>query len=233
MQINSDFSQQASLLPSQYSWQTTPQAGVERVMLDRIGGEKARATSVVRYAPESTFPSHAHPGGEEIMVLSGTFSDQSGDYPQGFYLRNPPGSSHAPSSKNGATIFVKLWQMNAAETIPVRINTHDPTTWTTQNKRQICPLYQDDNEVTKLVKLAPHQQLFDDLSFCGSSINNALELFVLSGSVLHQGNEYSKGSWLRLPSCCEALITTQSAGANIYLKIGNFKNTGTNIGYEG
>ncbi|XQF94519.1 cupin domain-containing protein (plasmid) [Pseudoalteromonas espejiana] len=32
-------------------------------------------------------------------MLSGTFSDESGDYPQGFYLRNPPGSSHAPKSK--------------------------------------------------------------------------------------------------------------------------------------
>lgn len=258
MQINSDFSQQASLLPSQYRWKTTPQAGVERVMLDRIGAEKARATSVVRYAPKSYFPSHAHPGGEEIMVLSGTFSDQSGDYPQGFYLRNPPGSSHAPNSKNGATIFVKLWQMCAEETIPVRINTNDPATWITQNKRQTCPLYQDDNEVTTLVKLAPQQQLFDNSSVSvsnvndsneddsgvvgsnvagsnvtGSNVKNALELFVLSGSVLHQNIEYTKGSWLRLPNRSEALITAQSAGASIYLKIGNVNNIGTNIGYEG
>lgn len=233
MKINSDFSQQASILPSQYRWQTSPQAGVERVMLDRIGAEKARATSVVRYAPESTFPSHAHPGGEEIMVLSGTFSDQSGDYPQGFYLRNPPGSSHAPSSKNGATIFVKLWQMCAEETTPVRINTNDPASWITQNNRQICPLYQDDNEVTTLVKLAPEQQLFDDSDVTGSNIKNALELFVLSGTVLHQNIEYTKGSWLRLPNRAEALITAQSKGASIYLKIGNGNSIGTNIGYEG
>ena len=168
------------MLPSQYSWQTSPQAGVERVMLDRIGAEKARATSVVRYAPESTFPSHAHPGGEEIMVLSGTFSDESGDYPQGFYLRNPPGSSHAPKSKSGATIFVKLWQMCVTETAPVRINTDDPATWITQNNRTICPLYKDDNEVTKLVKLVPQQPLFDNVN-----AHNALELFVLSLSLIH------------------------------------------------
>lgn len=225
MQVNSDFSQQASMLPNQYRWQTSPQAGVERVMLDRIGAEKARATSVVRYAPESTFPGHAHPGGEEIMVLSGTFSDESGDYPQGFYLRNPPGSSHAPRSKSGATIFVKLWQMCEKETAPVRINTHDPATWIRQNNRAICPLYKDDNEVTQLVKLAPQQHLFDN-----ANAHNALELFVLSGSVLHNEIEYSKGSWLRLPSNSKALISARNNSATIYLKVGNFNNIGKNIG---
>ncbi|TMP04428.1 anti-sigma factor [Pseudoalteromonas sp. S3178] len=221
MRVNSDFSQHALMLPTQYRWQTSPQAGVERVMLDRIGAEKARATSVVRYAPESTFPSHAHPGGEEIMVLSGTFSDESGDYPQGFYLRNPPGSSHAPKSKSGATIFVKLWQMCVTETTPVRINTDDPATWITQNNRIICPLYKNDNEVTKLVKLAPQQPLFDNIN-----AHNALELFVLSGSVVHNEVEYSKGSWLRLPCNNKAVISAGNNSAKIYLKVGNFNNIG-------
>ncbi|WP_417655239.1 cupin domain-containing protein [Pseudoalteromonas atlantica] len=221
MRVNSDFSQHALMLPTQYRWQTSPQAGVERVMLDRIGAEKARATSVVRYAPESTFPSHAHPGGEEIMVLSGTFSDESGDYPQGFYLRNPPGSSHAPKSKSGATIFVKLWQMCVTETTSVRINTDDPATWITQNNRIICPLYKNDNEVTKLVKLAPQQPLFDNIN-----AHNALELFVLSGSVVHNEVEYSKGSWLRLPCNNKAVISAGNNSAKIYLKVGNFNNIG-------
>ncbi|KYL33888.1 anti-sigma factor [Pseudoalteromonas agarivorans] len=221
MRVNSDFSQHALMLPTQYRWQTSPQAGVERVMLDRIGAEKARATSVVRYAPESTFPSHAHPGGEEILVLSGTFSDESGDYPQGFYLRNPPGSSHAPKSKSGATIFVKLWQMCVTETAPVRINTDDPATWITQNNRIICPLYKNDNEVTKLVKLAPQQPLFDNLK-----AHNALELFILGGSVVHNEVEYSKGSWLRLPCNNKAVISAGNNSAKIYLKVGNFNNIG-------
>lgn len=228
MRVNSDFSQQASMLPSQYSWQASPQPGVERVMLDRIGAEKARATSVVHFAPESAFPSHAHPGGEEIMVLSGTFSDESGDYPEGFYLRNPQGSSHAPKSNSGATIFVKLWQMFATETTPVRINTQDPATWVTQNNREICPLYNDDNEVTKLVKLAPKQPLFDN-----ENAHNDLELFVLSGSVLHNEIEYPKGSWLRLPSNNKAFISAGNNSATIYLKVGGFNNIGKNIGCGG
>ena len=221
MRVNSDFLQQAALLSSQYSWKPTPQKGVERVMLDRIGGEKARATTVVRYAPESFFPSHGHPGGEEILVLSGTFSDQAGDYPEGWYLRNPPGSSHAPSSKNGTTIFVKLWQMQEKEASPVRIDTNNPNAWITKNNLQICPLYQDDSEETKLVKLSPQQHLSNKLS-----THDALELFVLSGSVLHQGQEYTKGSWLRLPSNSKPLITAGDSNAAIYLKVGSFKNIG-------
>ena len=127
MRINADFSLRASVTPDAYRWVPSPQAGVERVMLDRVGAEIARATSIVRYAPQSSFPAHQHPGGEEILVLAGTFSDETQDYPAGWYLRNPPGSSHRPSSREGATIFVKLWQFDPADRTAVTINMHAQT----------------------------------------------------------------------------------------------------------
>lgn len=111
MLINADFSHQASVTADEHQWIKSPQKGVERVMLDRIGAEKARATSLVRYAPNSYFPHHLHPSGEEILVLSGTFSADDDDYPAGWYLRNPPTSGHQPHSSEGAIIFVKLRQM--------------------------------------------------------------------------------------------------------------------------
>ena len=77
MLVNADFSRAVIVEPGQYEWVASPQAGVERMMLDRIGEEKARATSIVRYAADSRFPPYAHPGGEEILVLSGTFSDEA------------------------------------------------------------------------------------------------------------------------------------------------------------
>lgn len=73
MRIHADFTRRVNLSTDDMPWVPSPQAGVERRMLDRIGQEKARATSLVRYAPGSVFPAHAHPGGEEILVLSGTF----------------------------------------------------------------------------------------------------------------------------------------------------------------
>ena len=40
-------------------------------MLDRIGTEKARATTIVEFQPNSKFPEHEHVGGEEFLVLKG------------------------------------------------------------------------------------------------------------------------------------------------------------------
>jgi anti-sigma factor ChrR (cupin superfamily) len=94
-------------------------------MLDRIGDEVARATSIVRYAPYSRFSPHTHAGGEEFLVLEGVFQDEHGDYPAGSYVRTPPTSSHTPGSEPGCTIFVKLWQFDPDDRTPVRIDTSD------------------------------------------------------------------------------------------------------------
>ena len=99
--LNADFARRVLLHTAGAVWQDSPQAGVQRIPLDRIGAEVARATSLVRFAPGSRFPAHVHGGGEEILVLDGVFSDESGDYPAGSYLRNPPGSRHAPASAPG------------------------------------------------------------------------------------------------------------------------------------
>lgn len=91
-------------------WLVSPEPGVERKLLEREGEEIARATSIVRYAPECAFPEHVHERGEELLVLDGVFSDEHGDYPAGTYVRNPPDSKHRPFSRAGCTIFVKLRQ---------------------------------------------------------------------------------------------------------------------------
>ena len=108
MNLNSDFGARAAVHAAQLDWTPSPIPGVDRRMLDRIGDEVARATSIVRYAPHSRFPSHTHGGGEEFLVLDGVFQDEHGDYSAGTYVRNPPTSSHTPGSEPGCTIFVKL-----------------------------------------------------------------------------------------------------------------------------
>ncbi|HEX7928998.1 MAG TPA: cupin domain-containing protein [bacterium] len=111
LQIRADRTQPALAHGAALPWVPSPEVGVERRMLERSGGEVAIATSIVRYAAGSRFRSHAHGLGEEFLVLEGTFSDQHGHYPAGTYVRNPPGSAHAPFSDPGCTIFVKLRQM--------------------------------------------------------------------------------------------------------------------------
>src|SRR5512145_2718737 len=123
MELNADFSRRAAVHAARLAWAPSPIAGVERRMLDRIGDEVARATSIVRYAPGSRFSAHTHGGGEEFLVLEGVFQDEHGDFPVGSYVRNPPDSSHAPGSQPGCVIFVKLRQFEPADRTHVRIDT--------------------------------------------------------------------------------------------------------------
>lgn len=213
MLVNADFSRRARVAPDEYAWTASPQGGVERVMLDRIGAEKARATSIVRYAPGSRFPAHSHPGGEEILVLSGVFSDEDGDYPEGGYLRNPPGSSHTPSSRDGATIFVKLRQMTADETARVRIDTRAPSSWRQQGLRALCPLFSADGEQVTLQRVEP-----DGAVFAGAV--EGAELLVLAGGLVEGEARHDRGTWIRLPAGAYPGLRAGAQGATIYLRTG-------------
>lgn len=214
MRINADFSRRAIVAHQQQQWLASPQAGVERVMLDRVGAEKARATSLVRYAPHSHFPGHHHSGGEEILVLSGTFSDEGGHFSTGWYVRNPPGSSHQPYSDEGAVIFVKLQQMPAHEQTSVRINTGDPASWGLQDGVEICPLFSGEAEQVCLQRLAPYQKLL-------APWGKGAELLVLAGDVVMEGNPYEVGSWMRFPSGDAPAIAAGVKGVTVYLKTGH------------
>jgi anti-sigma factor ChrR (cupin superfamily) len=101
MNINADLGRRAVVYSEDLPWVDSPLPGVQRRMLERDGGEVARATSIVRYAPNSSFSPHTHGGGEEFLVLDGVFSDESGDFGPGMYVRNPPGSRHTPRSDAG------------------------------------------------------------------------------------------------------------------------------------
>ncbi|AJC22195.1 cupin domain-containing protein [Pandoraea pulmonicola] len=214
MLVNADLSLRAAVEPHQYRWVDSPQPGVERVMLDRLGGEKARATSIVRYAPGSQFPRHQHPGGEEILVLSGTFSEGGEHYPAGWYMRNPPGSSHQPSSEVGAVIFVKLWQMRASESRRVRIDTRDASAWTVRGGRAACLLFADQIELVSMERLPAGVRV------CSGPVEGS-EILVLEGA-LHEGaHRYDRGSWIRLPPGEHPDLVAGDAGATMYLKTGH------------
>ena len=220
MLINADFTRRALLASENYQWVSSPQNGVERVMLDRVGAEKARATSIVRYAPDSYFPHHLHPGGEEILVLSGTFSADNIDYPAGWYLRNPPNSGHQPYSKEGAVIFVKLWQMLAEEARYVAIDTNDAANWQKQGNRDVCHLFSDASEQVSLKRLNANEALFT------GTVRGGAEILVLDGElidddIIDNAQTYTRGSWIRLPVGALPKIKAGAQGVTVYLKTGH------------
>lgn len=217
MLINADFSSRAVLAVEDQQWVNSPQSGVERIMLDRVGEEKARATSLVRYAPNSYFPHHLHPGGEEILVLSGTFSADDKHYPAGWYLRNPPSSGHTPYSNEGAVIFVKLRQMPSDEDRYVAIDTHDDANWTRQGNRDVCALFSDDGEQVSLQRLKAGVALFNEDIISGVG-TGGVELLVVEGSLVDGDQVYQRDSWIRLPVGEQSQIKAGLEGATVYIK---------------
>ena len=175
------------------TWIASPHAGVERKPLAREAREGGHATSIVRYLPGAKFSTHEHPGGEEIFVLEGIFSDENGDYPAGTYLRNPPGTKHAPFSKDGCVIFVKLHQFQQHDLSTVRINTAKQPWRQGYGKLQVMPLHQCDAESVALVKW-PAGEVFQPHTHFGGE-----EILVLTGTFRDEHGNYPVGTWIRSP----------------------------------
>lgn len=175
-----------------------------------------REALLARYAVRSRFPRHAHPGGEEILVLDGTFADSDARYPEGWYLRNPPGSSHQPFSDDGALIFAKLRQMRPQETRAVRVDTRDPACWQRVGARETCRLFDDGVERVSLQRLAPREAVFteDIASIAGA------ELRVLNGEMVADDRALPRGGWLRLPHGAYERMVAGEQDATVYLKLG-------------
>ena len=219
MKLNAEFDKRASMHAAAQDWVPSPMPGVERKMLDRIGEEVARATSIVRYAPESAFSEHTHGGGEEFLVLDGTFQDEHGDYPTGTYVRNPPTSHHRPGAKDGCTILVKLWQFAPEDRTFVTLDTNglalEPM-MDGQSGVKAATLFRDDRETVRIVELAPGAQL--DLTPEGG-----VEILCLEGSFTESGEEFSHWSWLRLPLGTALSLTAGDKGCRLWTKEGHLR----------
>ena len=217
MRLNADFSKRAVILPADYQWVASPMPGVERMMLDRVGDEIARATSVVRYAPDSAFSRHVHGGGEEFLVLEGEFGDEHNTYPAGTYVRNPIGTAHSPRvGAQGCTIFVKLQQFEEQDQTQLVINTND-VDWSPGlvPGLEVISLHEYESEHVALVKWAPNTMFKTHTHWGGE------EIFVISGEFHDEHGAYPAGSWIRNPHKSKHTPFTRDEGALIYVKVGH------------
>lgn len=186
-------------------------------MLDRIGDEVARATSLVRYAPNSSFSPHVHDGGEEFFVLEGEFGDEHQSYPAGTYVRNPIGTRHTPRvGSEGCTIFVKLHQFDKLDTRAVVVNTRE-IEWSPQYEPgvDVKSLHHFENERVTLVHWAPNTPFKEHTHEGGE------EFLVLEGSVSDEFGDYPAGSWVRNPHGSTHNAFTGEDGAILLVKSGH------------
>lgn len=196
-------------------WVASPAAGVWRRQLEREAAESGETTSVVRFEPGAGFDAHCHPKGEEVLVLEGVFEDNTGRYPAGSYLRNPPGSSHRPQCPAGCTIFVKLDQFAEGDTQAVHVETTQaPWRPGIVPGLSVIPLHEFAGEHTALVRWEPGTR-FKRHSHWGGE-----EIFVIDGIFQDEYGEYPKGTWLRNPHASRHLPFSDH-GCLILVKVGH------------
>ncbi|MFB3104939.1 MAG: cupin domain-containing protein [Pseudomonadales bacterium] len=206
MDIRADLSEFVYVTPADWQWSDSPQPGVARVMLDRVGDEVAVATSFVRYAENSVFPEHNHALGEEYIVIEGEFADENGRFPVGSYVRNPPGTKHSPFSQPGCVIWVKLRQFDTADLaqFDVNLNTEIPAAGWSERE-----LHRHDREVVREFVAAAGEEI----SF--AAVPQVQEMLILAGDVAVVVGRAStvtlpERSWLRVPPDQEVVLTANA-----------------------
>ena len=211
LRVRADFDSPVSVAARDHQWVASPEPGVERVMLDRLGEEVAVATSIVRYAAGSRFAAHRHDRGEEFLVLEGVFADEHADYPAGTYVRNPPGTAHTPRSDVGCTIFVKLRQFAPDDLEPKVIDigaldgrVADGTTKAhLLHRHGLEEVWILDGGIEAAYEFAPAPPL--------------RELLVLSGDVVVNGRPMTRLDWMRLPAD-QPMDLSFTTGARVFVK---------------
>jgi len=191
--LNTDLSEKVVIDTHEMDWALSPCDGVKRKPLSWQYPEHGPTTSMVQFAPGSSFSAHVHPLGEEILVLDGVFSDEHGDYGKGSYLRNPPGSRHSPFTREGCRLFVKLDQFIASDSRHLALDTHSNAWLPGQGGLEVMPLHEFEQEHTALVKWPAGERFQPHRHFGGE------EILVLSGTFKDEYGEYPAGSWIRSP----------------------------------
>lgn len=212
MLLNTDLSKRTVVHAAALDWVPSPVRGVERRMLFRTGDEKARATSIVRYARGSHFSRHGHPGGEEFLVLEGVFQDETGDFPAGTYVRNPPGSGHAPGTESGCTIFVKLWQFKEGDRERiVRVPGDGEGGGLRPGVASACLMFEGMDERV----LVEEWEAGAEIELCNPV---GLELLVLNGAISDGTEMLDRWTWLRLPAGQSLHVRVEANGAHVWYK---------------
>lgn len=212
--LNMDFSRPVVVDTRDQEWQPSPRAGVWRKPLAREEAERGHATSIVRYDPGSHFHAHDHPLGEEILVLEGTFSDETGDYHSGTYFRNPEGFRHAPFSDEGCVILVKLHQFQSGDDAHVVIDTQTNPWRPGLGNLEVMPLHEFKGESTALVRWPAGEKFQPHQHFGGE------EIYVISGEFIDEFGRYPAGTWLRSPHRSEHFPYVEEDTV-IWVKVGH------------
>lgn len=204
--VNSDLEQRAVVHAAAMPWSPSPWIpGIDRKFLDRYGnGQFVPSTSIVSFGPGVRDPYHAHPHGEEFYVMSGVFTDHTGDYLPGFYVRHPIRWCHGPyvdPRNDAAVVWVKVSQVSEEGEPIVVIDTrdHGQEGWIERappkGRLRELPLYRSE---------ATGERVWYELWAAGTTLveeqpAGGEELFVVEGTLVEDGVAHPAETWMRNP----------------------------------
>lgn len=109
-QFQTDDNQQIVIKPEQQQWGN----GIGNLKVCSLHSFNTESTALVWWPSNEVFQPHAHYGGEEVVVLKGTFFDEHGEYPEGSWIRSPHLSRHYPYVKEETLILVKVGHLKSS-----------------------------------------------------------------------------------------------------------------------
>ena len=128
-------------------------------------------------------------------------------------MRNPPGSTHAPFTKDGCIIFVKLRQMPASTKDALVVRTLDmkgaPTSVAGVTRTTLFE--SETGETVAVETYAPGARWLDRATHKGE------EFLVLEGDLLYGDYVCEEGAWLRFPPG-RALPIRSKTGCKVWVK---------------
>lgn len=194
VKVNLDSAERAVIHAADLPWKATAHHGLEEKLFESGGINGARHSKLLRCKPGLSVPRHRHDAGEEFLVLEGTLTDDLGHYPVGTYVRNPPGSSHAPFTRDGCILFIKMVTFSPGDHARVVIDTGEAE-WQAGGRdgTSIIPLYRFGAEAAALCRWEPSTGLPSHRHAGGE------EIFVLSGTLHDERGSYPRGTWVRDP----------------------------------
>jgi len=228
--VNSDLTKRVVVRTNDLAWSPSPWIpGIDRKFLDRYGnGQFVPSTSVVSFGTGVRDPYHAHPHGEEFLVLSGVFTDHTGDYLPGFYVRHPIRWCHSPyvDMRNAAAVvWVKVSQIGQENEPVVVIDTCDIDLagWSEapsdHGRIRALPLY----ECPKTSERVWIELWEPGAAAVRAQPEGGEEVFVVEGSLVEDGVTHPDLTWIRNPAAGAGRIWSRASplGCKLLMKSGH------------
>lgn len=107
-QFQKDDNKHVVLRPEDQQWGH----GIGNLKVLSLHVHGTESTALVHWPENEVFQPHTHWGGEEIVVISGKFIDEYGEYPASSWIRSPHMSQHFPRVEEETLILVKVGHLD-------------------------------------------------------------------------------------------------------------------------